>query len=91
MLRGQENVVNYGMWLMWIGDSVVPADDDAAYLQAFDFATKFHKDLLDVQDNDNSPCNVDIYVVRPIVRSPGTDNAKLYYLIMNDVPWSTGS
>ena len=90
-IEGQENVINYGMWLMWIGDSVVPADDDAAYLQAFDFATKFHRDLLDVQDNDNAPCNVDIYVVRPIVRSPGTDNAKLYYLIMNDVPWSTGS
>ena len=69
---------------------VCAAEENSA-IKAFDFATKFHKDLLDVQDNDNAPCNVDIYVVRPIVRSPGTDNAKLYYLIMNDVPWSTGS
>lgn len=90
-IEGQENVINYGMWLMWIGDSVVPADDDAAYLQAFDFASKFHQDLLEVQGNQDAPCNVDIYVVRPILRSPGTGSVKLYYLIMNDVPWSTSS
>lgn len=90
-IEGQENVINYGMWLMWIGDSVVPADDDAAYLQAFDFASKFHQDLLEVQDDGDAPCNVDIYVVRPILRSPGTNSAQLYYLIMNDVPWSTSS
>jgi uncharacterized phage infection (PIP) family protein YhgE len=90
-IEGQENVINYGMWLMWIGDSVVPADDDAAYLQAFDFASKFHQDLLEVQGNQDAPCNVDIYVVRPILRSPGTNSAQLYYLIMNDVPWSTSS
>ncbi|HOY47636.1 MAG TPA: hypothetical protein PLZ05_03500, partial [Alphaproteobacteria bacterium] len=39
-LTGQENVVNYGMWLMWAGDSINQADDDAAYLQAMDFASK---------------------------------------------------
>ena len=80
------------MWLMWLGDSVVRADDDAAYLQAFDFASKFHNKLYEeVQDSQSVPCNVDIYVVRPIIRSPGTDNAQLYYLIMNDVPWSTSN
>lgn len=88
-LQGQENVVNHGMWLMWAGSSVFPTDDDAAYLQAMDFATKFHQDLVEYQDGANSPCNVDIWVVRPIIRNPGTDNAALYYLIMNDTPWTT--
>ncbi len=89
-IEGQENVVNHGMWLLWQGDTYSVSDDDAAYLQAMDFAEKFYRDLLDVQSetNDNS-CNVDIYVVRPIIRNPGTDNAELYYLIMNDIPWST--
>lgn len=86
---GQENVVNYGMWLMWAGDTFSAADDDAAYLQAMDFATKFHEDLMYVQNNTNSPCNVDIYVVRPIIHNIGTPNAELYYLIMNDYPWTT--
>ncbi len=84
----QENVVNYGMWLMWAGDSVSAADDDAAYLQVMDFAAKFHEDLMDVQDGTNSPCNVDIYVVRPVLRNPD-NNPELYYLIMNDTPWTT--
>ena len=90
-IPGQENVVNYGMWMMWIGDAGVPADDDAAYLQAFDFATKFHNDLMTQQDGANSPCNVDIYVVRPIIRNPASKNAQMFYLIMNDVPFSTGN
>lgn len=88
-IKGQENVVNYGMWLMWAGDSMNPADDDAAYLQAMDFAAKFHEDLMEVQNDTNSPCNVDIYVVRPVLRGIDTDNPELYYLIMNDVPWTT--
>jgi len=89
-LAGQENIVNYGMWLMWAGDSVNPADDDAAYLQAMDFADKFHQDLIEIQEDKNSnDCSVDLYVVRPIVRNPDTPDAQLYYLIMNDQPWST--
>lgn len=88
-LQGQENVVNYGMWLMWMGDSVSAADDDAAYLQAMDFAAKFHEELTDVQNDTNSPCNVDIFVVRPILRNPGTPNTEIYYLVMNDTPWTT--
>ena len=88
-LQGQENVVNHGMWLMWVGDSVSAADDDAAYLQAMDFAAKFHQDLSEYQNNTASPCNVDIFVVRPILRNPGSENPELYYLIMNDVPWTT--
>ncbi|MFQ6739418.1 MAG: hypothetical protein ACLRFJ_02000, partial [Alphaproteobacteria bacterium] len=90
-LAGQENVVNYGMWLLWAGDSVSAADDDAAYLQAMDFAAKFYQDLSEEQDETNSPCNVDIFVVRPIIRNPGDDNQELYYLIMNDEPWSTAN
>ncbi len=88
-ITGQENVVNYGMWLMWQGDSTNPEDDDAAYLQAMDFAAKFHEDLTEIQNDTNSPCNVDIFVVRPIIRNPDSDNAQLYYLIMNDIPWTT--
>ena len=89
-LQGQENVVNHGMWLMWAGDSVNPADDDAAYLQAMDFADKFHYNLDAVQSEQNMhACNVDIFVVRPIIRNPGTDSAELYYLVMNDEPWTT--
>ncbi len=85
-----ENVVNHGMWLFWAGSSTSAADDDAAYLQAMSFAEKFHQDLVDVQDEyDNAACDVDIYVVRPIIRNPGTENAELYYLIMNDTPWTT--
>ena len=89
-IKGQENVVNHGMWLMWTGDSVSAADDDAAYLQAMDFADKFHYFLEKTQsDNNLHACDVDIYVVRPILRNPGTDNPELYYLIMNDEPWTT--
>lgn len=86
---GQADKVNYGMWLMWMGDSTNAADDNAAYLQAMDFAAKFHQDLSEHQNNTNSPCNVDIYVVRPILRNPGTDNAEIFYLVMNDTPWTT--
>lgn len=89
-LQGQENVVNHGMWLMWMGDSTSAADDDAAYLQVLDAADKFHQDLTEVQDEHNEyPCSVDIYIVRPIIRNPGDTNAQLYYLVMNDVPWTT--
>ena len=85
-----ENVVNYGMWLFWSGSSTSAADDDAAFLQAMNFAEKFHQDLIEVQDEyDNAACNVDIYVVRPIIRNPGTENEEIYFLIMNDVPWTT--
>ena len=88
-IEGQENEINYGMWLLWSGDSVSPEDDDAAYLQAMDFAEKFHSDLIDTMDNDNNhACNVDIYVVRPVLRNPD-NNPEIYYLIMNDSPWTT--
>ena len=91
-LTGQENVVNYGMWLMWAGDSVNAADDDAAYLQAMDFAEKVWQDLSQHQQEQGTHhCNIDIYVVRPIIRNPGQDDASLYYLIMNDTPWTTTS
>jgi hypothetical protein len=117
-LRGQENVVNHGMWLMWYGSGTLPQDDDAAFLQAMDFAEKFAEDIDDVQaeiaenpelraaqtakglamlDNlmfiHGTPgglCDIDIYVVRPVIRNPGTDD-DLYYLIMNDVPWRVRS
>ena len=89
-IEGQENVVNYGMWLMWAGDSVSAADDDAAYLQAMDFAEKTWQDLLTQQEEKGTHhCNVDIYVVRPVIRNPGEDDSALYYLIMNDEPWTT--
>lgn len=88
-IAGQENVVNYGMWILFAGDSTNAEDDNAAYLQAMDFAQKFHEDLMEVQDNKNSPCNVDIFVVRPILRNPDTDTPELFYLIMNDEPWTT--
>ena len=88
-LQGQENIVNHGMWLMWAGDSVSPADDDAAFLQAMDFASKFHQDLMEYQNDSNRPCNIDIWVVRPIIRDPGTAHQALYYLVMNDEPWTT--
>lgn len=89
-LQGQENVVNHGMWLMWAGDAYSAADDDAAFLQAMDFANKFHFNLDELQKSENDyPCNVDIYVVRPIIRNPGSENPELYYLVMNDEPWTT--
>nr|MBQ0090911.1 hypothetical protein [Candidatus Enterousia merdequi] len=62
-LEGQENVVNYGMWLMWVGNSTDENDDDAAYLQAMDFASKFYYQLDEFQDENTPNCNVDIYVV----------------------------
>ena len=88
-LMGQENVVNYGVWIMFTGDSMNPEDDDAAYLQAMDFASKLHEELQEHQDYTSSPCNVDIYIVRPILRNPDQENADLFYLIMNDSPWTT--
>ena len=75
---------------MWAGDSYSAADDDSAYLQAMDFANKFHYNLDKIQNDTNDfACDVDIYVVRPIIRNPGTENPELYYLIMNDEPWTT--
>ena len=89
-IEGQEDVVNYGMWLMWAGDSTSAADDDAAFLMANDFAAKLHEDLTEYQkDKPGYPCNVDIYVVRPILRNPGEEDGQIYYLIMNDIPWTT--
>lgn len=89
-IEGQDNVVNYGMWLMWTGDSTSEEDDDAAYLQAMDFAQKFHQDLMEVQEEDNRyACDVDIYVVRPIIRNPDRQDQALYWLFMNEVPWTT--
>lgn len=86
----ESNIVNYGVWLMWAGDSVSQADDDAAYLQAMDFAQKFYQDLVETQTEEGEKvCDVDIYVVRPIIRNPGTDHAALYWLVMNEKPWST--
>ena len=91
-IEGQDNVVNYGMWLMWAGDSTNIADDDTAYLQAMDFAQKFYQDLTEVQDESGRhACDVDIYVVRPIIRNPDTDSQELYWLVMNDEPWSTAN
>ena len=88
-LEGQENVVNYGMWLLWSGDATSAADDDAAYLQSMDFADKFHYDLIStMEEKGNHACDVDIYVVRPIIRNPDND-PQLYYLVMNDTPWTT--
>ena len=92
-IKGQENVVNYGMWLMWAGNSVDPADDDAAYLQAMDFASKFYYKLDEFQEEHGAECNVDIYVVHPIIRLDETNKddpkGELYYLFMNEIPWST--
>lgn len=89
-IEGQDNIVNYGMWLMWSGDSAVAEDDDAAYLQAMDFAQKFYQDLVETQESENRhACDVDIYVVRPIIRNPGGASQSLYWLFMNDIPWST--
>ena len=89
-IEGQDNIVNYGMWLMWSGDSAIPEDDDAAYLQAMDFAQKFYQDLVETQESENRhACDVDIYVVRPIIRNPGGESQSLYWLFMNDIPWST--
>jgi hypothetical protein len=88
-LEGQTNVINHGMWLMWAGDSTNPADDDAAYLQAMDFAAKFHQDLTEIlEDSGGGLCSVDILVARPIIRNPGDADQALYYLIMNDTPWT---
>ena len=87
-----DNIVNYGMWLMWSGDSTRAEDDDAAYLQAMDFAQKFYQDLTEMQEEQNRhACDVDIYVVRPIIRNPGTEHQQLYWLFMNDTPWSTAN
>ncbi|MCQ2580822.1 MAG: hypothetical protein MJ164_01445 [Alphaproteobacteria bacterium] len=89
-LPGYENVVNHGMWLFWAGSSTSAADDDAAFLQAMSFAEKLHQDLVDIQQEKGvATCNVDIYVVRPIIRNPGTEKQELYYLFMNDTPWTT--
>ena len=94
-LDGYDNVVNYGMWLMWEGNSVDPADDEAAYLQAMDFAAKFYYKLDEFQDKNGAECNVDIYVVRPIIRLDETDMKKptgeLFWLFMNDTPWTTAT
>ncbi len=92
-LKGQENAVNYGMWLMWTGNSADSADDDAAYLQAMDFASKFYYELDEHQDEFGANCNVDIYVVSPFIRLDETDvsdpKGELFWLFMNEIPWST--
>lgn len=92
-LEGQENEVNYGMWLMWEGNSTDSVDDDAAYLQAMDFAEKFNYVLNEYQDEHGKNCNVDIYVVRPIIRldetNPDKTTGELFYLFMNDIPWTS--
>ena len=87
-LKGQENVINYGMWLLWMGDNTDINIDDAAYLQALDFANKFHQDLIETEEEKHQNCNLDIFVVKPIIKNPN-NNPELYYLIMNDIPWQS--
>ena len=45
------------------------------------------------QDEHGTNCNVDIYVVRPIIRLDETNvenpSGELFYLFMNEIPWST--
>jgi hypothetical protein len=92
-LEGQENVVNYGMWLMWTGNSTEASDDDAAYLQAMDFASKFYYQLDEYQDAHGANCNIDIFVVHPIIRLDETNvddpHGEMFYLVMNENPWTT--
>jgi len=92
-LEGQENVVNYGMWLMWTGNSTDASDDDAAYLQAMDFASKFYYQLDEYQDAHGANCNIDIFVVHPIIRLDETNvddpHGEMFYLVMNENPWTT--
>ena len=103
-LEGYENVVNYGMWFMWTGSSTDPADDDAAFLEASDFASKFAYALNEFMEDKNNIiqpsgyCNVDVYVVRLIIQldeenvdEDGRPTGKLFYLVMNDVPWTTAN
>ena len=55
-----------------------------------DFAQKFYQDLIETQDEAGKyPCNVDIYVVRPVIRNPNTESQSLYWLVMNEEPWTT--
>ena len=92
-LEGQENVVNYGMWFMWGAFTDSEADDDAAYLQATDMASKVHLAIQDQQNENDKNCYVDIYVVHPIIRldesNPENTKGELFYLIMNDEPFTT--
>lgn len=92
-LEGQENVVNYGMWFMWGSLTDAAEDDDAAYLQATDMATKVHYAIQDYQNENGLNCNVDIFVVHPIIRLDETDpentKGELFYLVMNDKPFTT--
>ena len=76
------------MWLLWMGDNTDINTDDAAYLQALDFANKFHQDLIETEEEKNENCNLDIFVVKPIIKNPN-NNPELYYLIMNDIPWQS--
>jgi hypothetical protein len=58
-----------------------------------DFASKFFYQLDKYQDEHGAECDVDIYVVRPIIKLDeiNTENPKgeLFWLFMNDIPWST--
>ena len=93
MTVGLTFLAAFCMWLMWVGNSTDSADDDAAYLQAMDFASKFYYQLDEFQDENSANCNVDIYVVHPIIRLDETNvdnpSGELFYLFMNDIPWST--
>ena len=89
-IDGYDNEVNHGMWMLWEGSATTEADDDAAFLTAVYTAETLHQDLVEIQDELNTmACDVDIYVVRPIIRNPGTENEELYYLFMNETPWTT--
>ena len=92
-IEGEDNEVGYGTFLRWTGNSTLPQDDDAAYLQVIDFTEKFSDSLNEFQSKNGAECNVDIYIVRPIIRldesDPNKTKGDLFYLIMNDIPWST--
>lgn len=66
-----------GTWLMWVGSSTTPEEDNDAYIQATNFAQTFTKDL-------NNLCDIDVYVVRPIIRNFETNHQNLYWLIVSD-------
>ena len=42
-----------------------------------------------MEEKNKFACDIDVYVVRPVLRNPGGENPEMYFLIMNDQPWTT--
>ncbi len=89
------NIASHGMWLKWDGSATDAEADVDAMIDALEFAEKFGLAMNNVnsrEHNEGRPadrlCDVDVFIVRSLMKKNDNGKNEVYYLIMNDTPLS---